>query len=105
LLLSQVYAPKKSNMNVNELQSAKLNFARTATMSGVGPLIQHCLYPVRNRNSPGVACLAVQVNDRPMFLPLLNVTHLQEEQRNEDQSSQPDDQIRVCGVRGPEPSS
>src|SRR4051794_26702021 len=42
-----------------------------------GPLIHHCLDPIRNGNGAGVTCLTVQVDDRPVLFPLLNVAYLQ----------------------------
>jgi hypothetical protein len=57
------------------IDSAKYPAARD--VCSIRPGIHHCLDLARNRDGPGVACLAVQVGDRPMFFPLLNVTYLQ----------------------------
>jgi len=40
------------------------------------PLIEDILYPSRHRDSPGVACFSLQIDNDPVFFTLLNVAEV-----------------------------
>src|SRR5205807_10016143 len=41
------------------------------------PVVEQCFNPAWHRYCSGMAALALQVDDRPVFLPLLDVTEIQ----------------------------
>jgi hypothetical protein len=64
-----------SVMSFPQTQPLRLT-QRNSHTGRVGPFVAGCLHPIRNRDGTDMPALAHQIDQRPVFLPLLDVAKL-----------------------------